>query len=262
MTLIFEIFSQWWFPEKIGLGILFSSYDLEFNILSSCLVCRLSMKCSWLSIHFLVPFSWVEGRSLLHQWWCSFWRDLTIWLCNWIPSVWYNFKWAYSSCGEGGPTAFAFFSESCGMVDTNYNESEGAKLQIQLLYIRYRLWIIFHLLHSPFYVRNIFIFGICINLNNLFIGQPNFGAIEIDWRASPVTLKLEVRDVNGYAITAVKIPLLELQLHSTESLTSTKGRKYRRHCTLEVNLPWIIRYRLTILFCCAITGISHSFNTP
>ncbi|XP_012073530.2 uncharacterized protein LOC105635142 isoform X2 [Jatropha curcas] len=78
-------------------------------------------------------------------------------------------------------------------------------------------------------------------------GQPNFGAIEIDWSATPMTLKLEVRDVNGYPVTSVKFPLLELQSHSMNSTASSKV-EHQRHCSLEVKLPWLVRYRLAILF--------------
>ncbi|KAF2312006.1 hypothetical protein GH714_027734 [Hevea brasiliensis] len=79
-------------------------------------------------------------------------------------------------------------------------------------------------------------------------GLPNFGAIEIDWSATPVTLKLEVRDTNGYPVTGVKFPLLELQSLSMNPVTSIKLGRHKSHCFLEVNLPWIIRYRLAILF--------------
>ncbi|WCJ44795.1 Calcineurin-like metallo-phosphoesterase superfamily protein [Euphorbia peplus] len=76
-------------------------------------------------------------------------------------------------------------------------------------------------------------------------GQPNFGAIEVDWRASPVTLNLEIRDMNGHPVSRVKFPLLELQ---SQSMDSIKAGKQRRYCSLEVDLPWIKRYRLAILF--------------
>ncbi|XP_065847975.1 uncharacterized protein [Euphorbia lathyris] len=84
-------------------------------------------------------------------------------------------------------------------------------------------------------------------------GQPNFGAIEIDWRANPVTLNLEVRDMNGHPVNRVKFPLLELQSHSMNSTESIKVGKHQRYCSLEVNLPWIDRYRLAILFYVAVS---------
>lgn len=78
-------------------------------------------------------------------------------------------------------------------------------------------------------------------------GQPNFGAITIDWDATPVGLTVEVRDVNGFAVTSINMSLLELKAVDTNN-----AKESRRHCSLEVNLPWIVRYRLTILFICAL----------
>ncbi|GMJ10527.1 hypothetical protein like AT5G42370 [Hibiscus trionum] len=74
-------------------------------------------------------------------------------------------------------------------------------------------------------------------------GQPNFGAIEIDWDASPVNLKMQVRDINGLPVTGVDISLSELQAWNSTS----KAGQEQKHCTLEVKLPWIVRYRLAIL---------------
>ncbi|XP_019460986.1 PREDICTED: uncharacterized protein LOC109360498 [Lupinus angustifolius] len=76
-------------------------------------------------------------------------------------------------------------------------------------------------------------------------GQPNFGTIEIDWDSHPVTLKLKVRDKNGVAVTSINTSLVELQASNSED--SVKVGHDRRHCNLEVSLPWIIRYRLAIL---------------
>ena len=85
------------------------------------------------------------------------------------------------------------------------------------------------------------------------LGQPNFGAIEIVWSTTPVTLKLEVRDIKGYPVTGVKFPLVELQ--SRGLMSSVKAGEYRRHCSLEVNLPWMIKYRLAIVFYCSVSGM-------
>ncbi|KAE8704254.1 protein LYK5-like [Hibiscus syriacus] len=74
-------------------------------------------------------------------------------------------------------------------------------------------------------------------------GQPNFGAIQIDWDASPVNLKMQVRDINGLPVTGVDISLSELQAWNS----TIKAGQEQKHCTLEVNLPWIVRYRLAIL---------------
>ncbi|PIA51121.1 hypothetical protein AQUCO_01100154v1 [Aquilegia coerulea] len=79
-------------------------------------------------------------------------------------------------------------------------------------------------------------------------GQTNFGAIEIDWGVTPVTVKIEVRDVNGHPATSVNIPLSELQNQGSNDKNTLKVAELQRHCTLEINLPWITRYRLAFLF--------------
>ncbi|KAJ6773321.1 CALCINEURIN-LIKE METALLO-PHOSPHOESTERASE SUPERFAMILY PROTEIN [Salix purpurea] len=116
-------------------------------------------------------------------------------------------------CSIGYP----FDSEICGMADTNDNESDQQKCRFR----------------------------------SCTYGQPNFGAIEIVWSTTPVTLKLEVRDIKGYPVTGVKFPLVELQ--SRGLMPSVKAGEYRRHCSLEVNLPWMIKYRLAILFYCSVS---------
>ncbi|XP_068327082.1 uncharacterized protein [Pyrus communis] len=83
-------------------------------------------------------------------------------------------------------------------------------------------------------------------------GLPNFGAVEIDWNATPVTLKIEVRDVNGNPVVGVATSLSELQARNFNSSITKKTREHQRHCSLEVSLPWIVRYRLAILASCAI----------
>lgn len=88
----------------------------------------------------------------------------------------------------------------------------------------------------------------------LSLGQPNFGAIEIDWDATPVTVKMEVKDVNGIPVLSVNTSLLELQAGSLGGLYSIKPGEYRRHCSLEVTLPWMVRHRLAILFFCALAS--------
>ncbi|XP_028806228.1 uncharacterized protein LOC114761078 isoform X2 [Neltuma alba] len=79
-------------------------------------------------------------------------------------------------------------------------------------------------------------------------GKPNFGTIEIDWDSHPVTMKLEVRDVDGVPVTGVNVSLLELQKSKVEARNKVKAGHYEKHCSLETCLPWIIRYRLAILF--------------
>ena len=88
----------------------------------------------------------------------------------------------------------------------------------------------------------------------LSLGQPNFGAIKIDWDATPVTVAMEVRDVNGFPVLSVNTSLLELQAQSIGALSKIKPGEYRRHCSLEVTLPWIVRHRLVILFFCALAS--------
>nr|KYP71024.1 Alkaline phosphatase D [Cajanus cajan] len=77
-------------------------------------------------------------------------------------------------------------------------------------------------------------------------GQPNFGTIEIDWDSHPVKLKFKVKDKNGVVVTGVDVSLTELQPNSDREKA---GQNNQKHCTLEVSLPWIVRYRLMILFC-------------
>ncbi|KAL2529818.1 Calcineurin-like metallo-phosphoesterase superfamily protein [Forsythia ovata] len=79
-------------------------------------------------------------------------------------------------------------------------------------------------------------------------GRPNFGTIEINWKTTPPELKLEVRDENGLPVTGVNISLSQLQVTNKESNIKSNGGKYQKHCSLEVDLPWIDRYRLAILF--------------
>ncbi|KAF6160904.1 hypothetical protein GIB67_025439, partial [Kingdonia uniflora] len=87
-------------------------------------------------------------------------------------------------------------------------------------------------------------------------GQPNFGAIEIDWGASPVTLKVEVRDLNSSPVASVYVPLSELRNKGTIHKSPMKAGEYRRYCTLESNLPWITRIRITFLFYFGLAGTS------
>jgi alkaline phosphatase D len=80
------------------------------------------------------------------------------------------------------------------------------------------------------------------------LGQPNFGTIEIDWDAHPVSVKFDVRDTSGVSVTGVNIPLLGLHPSNSETHDGVKAGDNHRHCTLEVSLPWIKRYRLAIFF--------------
>ncbi|KAK6939149.1 PhoD-like phosphatase, metallophosphatase domain [Dillenia turbinata] len=79
-------------------------------------------------------------------------------------------------------------------------------------------------------------------------GQPNFGVIEIDWDATPVALKVEIRDVDGFSVSCVNILLSELQAQNKDLMTTMEPGSCQRHCTLEIDLPWIVRHRLAFIF--------------
>ncbi|OVA10748.1 Alkaline phosphatase D-related [Macleaya cordata] len=86
-------------------------------------------------------------------------------------------------------------------------------------------------------------------------GLPNFGAIEIDWDATPVTMKIQVRDVDRNPVNEVNISLSDLQNQGMHHKTAAKAGKNLPHCSLETSLPWVVRYRLTILFSCALAAL-------
>lgn len=86
------------------------------------------------------------------------------------------------------------------------------------------------------------------------LGQPNFGTIEIDWDSHPVALKLNVRDKNGITVAGVDVSLKELQSSNSDRVKAEHDNQ--KHCTLEISLPWIVRYRLMILFCFTLVGKS------
>lgn len=77
-----------------------------------------------------------------------------------------------------------------------------------------------------------------------------------------MTLKIEVRDIKGFPVTGVKAPLLELQAGSVDPVAAIKAGEYQRHCSLEVSLPWLVRYRLAILFYGAVAGMFISILAP
>ncbi|PUZ76338.1 hypothetical protein GQ55_1G282200 [Panicum hallii var. hallii] len=78
-------------------------------------------------------------------------------------------------------------------------------------------------------------------------GQPNFGAIEIDWNAVPPRIKLELRDVEGRSVHSVEFPISELQPSGALAMKKQE-HAFQRHCTLETELPWLTQYRLALLF--------------
>lgn len=93
-------------------------------------------------------------------------------------------------------------------------------------------------------------------LLGFLLGKPNFGAIEIDWDSHQVTLKIEVRDVDGVPVTGLNVSLFELQKSNVEAWNKARAGHFERHCSLETSLPWIIRYRLAILFFSILAGKS------
>ena len=101
----------------------------------------------------------------------------------------------------------------------------------------------------------------CFNCG-ISLGQPNFGTIEIDWDSHPVTLKFKVRDKDSVTVTGVDVSLTELQPSNSEILDRVKAEHNNsKHCTLEVSLPWIVRYRLAILFFSTLFGKSLLSST-
>lgn len=91
------------------------------------------------------------------------------------------------------------------------------------------------------------VFGKHCRYKSCVYGKPNFGAIEIDWDANPVVIKMEVRDVHGEPVTNTHILLSELQTGLIKKTNLTAGET-RQHCSLEVDLPWLIRHRLALSF--------------
>ncbi|XLR28211.1 hypothetical protein S83_056111, partial [Arachis hypogaea] len=61
-----------------------------------------------------------------------------------------------------------------------------------------------------------------------------------------LTLKLKIRDKNGHPVSGVNTSLRELQASNSETCSTEKTA--RCNCTPESSLPWIVRYRLAILF--------------
>ncbi|KAH9606083.1 hypothetical protein KSS87_019227 [Heliosperma pusillum] len=86
-------------------------------------------------------------------------------------------------------------------------------------------------------------------------GKQNFGVIEVDWESNPLTLTIEVRDVNGIPVASNKILLSDLRAGNMELPNMGRAAEDQKYCTLEVDLPWIIRYRLAIIVFCGSFGM-------
>lgn len=81
--------------------------------------------------------SHAEGWCLLYKWRCSFWRNYSIWLCNWISSIWHHIKWTHSSRGESSPTIVSFHCGNLSVVDANNDESYTANMSVQVMHVWY-----------------------------------------------------------------------------------------------------------------------------
>ena len=72
-----------------------------------------------------------------------------------------------------------------------------------------------------------------------------------------MALRIEVRDTSGHPVAGVNISVSELQSRNINSSTILKkSGQTQSHCSLEVSLPWIVRYRLAILFYSTLAGRS------
>lgn len=93
------------------------------------------------------------------------------------------------------------------------------------------------------------------HLCNKCAGKRNFGTIDIDWNADPVSVKMQVRDMSGTAVSGVEVPLAMLQPGALDAQPLRPG-EIRRHCTLEVNLPWTRKYLLAYSFFSSLLGMT------
>lgn len=92
-------------------------------------------------------------------------------------------------------------------------------------------------------------------------GKENFGTIVVDWDVEPVSITLELRDINGSRVAGTRMLLSQLQAGSS----NIKGHPTDliRHCTLEVDLPWLSKHFLAMflamVFMAALCVISLIF---
>lgn len=88
----------------------------------------------------------------------------------------------------------------------------------------------------------------CQNGRPCVYGLPNFGAIRIDWEASPSpSIWLEARGVDGHVALGQRVQLDALRPGAMPPAAPPRRGEVRRHCTLEAELPWHIQYRLAIV---------------
>lgn len=77
-------------------------------------------------------------------------------------------------------------------------------------------------------------------------GMPNFGLLEINWEATPPTIDMQTRDVEGQIVLGYKVTLEELFPQALGDPIPGSSGKFQKYCTREVDLPWLARYRLAI----------------
>lgn len=88
--------------------------------------------------------------------------------------------------------------------------------------------------------------------------RPNFGAIKINWDASPPRVKIELRDEDGNSVNEVSFLLSELQANEVAG-SREPASGYQQHCTLETDLPWLLRKRLALVLWAVVGGMFVSF---
>jgi hypothetical protein len=143
-------------------------------------------------------------------------------------------------------------------IDYHHKASEGNANIYRLPYFPLNIMMCISCTHSR---KRLAYFLLCLDLVTLlnclvlhFSGQPNFGAIEIDWDAVPTRIKLELRDVEGHSVHGVEFPISQLQPSGAHTIKKQE-HAFQRHCTLETELPWLTRHRLALLFFGTIAGM-------
>ncbi|KAF3323066.1 hypothetical protein FCM35_KLT13055 [Carex littledalei] len=95
--------------------------------------------------------------------------------------------------------------------------------------------------------------GVQYPLYDITSTRPNFGAIEINWDASPPRAKIELRDVDGNSVNEISFLLSLLQ---AKEVTGTREHAsgYQQHCTLETDLSCLLRKKLALILW-AVVGV-------
>ncbi|KAF3338715.1 PhoD-like phosphatase [Carex littledalei] len=121
-------------------------------------------------------------------------------------------------------------------------EEEGGPLMTYL--IRAVFWLV------PSTMR---VFSPSCRHKSCIYAKPNFGAIEINWDASPPRVKIELRDEDGNSVNEVSFLLSELQANGVAG-SREPASGYQQHCTHETDLPWLLRKRLALILW-AVVGV-------